>query len=66
MEVPPLGMSSNGSMGRRVVAEVEEAAGPSDISPPWIMKDGMRRWKGVSLYAPAAQRARKFCYPVLI
>jgi hypothetical protein len=56
MDVPPLGMSSNGRMGRRR----EDAAGPREMSPPWIMKDGMSRWKGVLSYAPEAQRARKF------
>jgi hypothetical protein len=56
MDVPPLGMPSNGRMDRCE----EEAAGPRDMSPPCIIKDGMRRWKGVSLYAPDAQRARKF------
>lgn len=55
MEAPPFGMS-NGK------GDDEEAlfAAEREMSPPWIMNEGMRRWNGVSLYAPEAQRARKF------
>ena len=28
-------------------------------SPPWTMKPGMRRWKGVPSYVPDAANARK-------
>lgn len=59
IEVPPLGMSSKGRGGLEL-AEEEVRDGLSEMSPPWIMKPGMRRWKGVLLYAPLAQRAMKF------
>lgn len=47
IEDPPLGIwkgrSGDGSEGDGL------AAGESEMSPPWIMKDGIRRWKGVWL-----------------
>ena len=60
--MPPFGMSSNGSMGFELL--VGDAAGPREMSPPWIMKPGINRWKGVLLYAPLAQRAMKFWWEV--
>lgn len=45
MEVPPLGISK----GRGGLdADVEERV-PREMSPPWIMKFGISRWKGVLL-----------------
>lgn len=61
--MPPLGMSSKGRGGLELDEE-EVRDGLSEMSPPWIMKPGMRRWKGVLLYAPLAQRAMKFCVVV--
>lgn len=55
--MPPLGISKS-SMG---LLEAEGfAAGPKEMSPVWIMKPGMIRWKGISLYAPHAHSAMKF------
>lgn len=62
--MPPLGMSSKGRGGLELAEEEEVRDGLSEMSPPWIMKPGMRRWKGVLLYAPLAQRAMKFCVVV--
>lgn len=36
IDVPPLGVPRGAEVVR-------------DVSPPWIMKDGIRRWKGVEV-----------------
>lgn len=57
--MPDLGISK-GRTGFVDVSGEECAASPREMSPPWIMKPGIKRWNGVLLYAPVAQRARKF------
>lgn len=46
IEVPPLGISK-GRAGFEELGEVK--VGESEMSPPWIMKFGIKRWKGVLL-----------------